>query len=42
MLQDIQAAVSMQALDKRALELTREIGMLPKHVAEIEKKLESH
>ncbi len=32
----------MQALDKRALELTREIATLPKHVAEIEKKLESH
>ena len=42
MLHDIQAAVSMQALDKRALELTREIAMLPKHVGEIEKKLESH
>ena len=42
MLHDIQAAVEIQALDKRAAELTREIGMLPKHVAEIGKKLESH
>lgn len=42
MLPDIQAALALQAIDKRALELTREIEQLPRHVAEIEKKLESH
>ena len=32
----------MQELDRRVNELTREISALPKHTAEIEKKLEIH
>lgn len=42
MLPDIQSALGLQAIDNRALELSREIEQLPRHVAEIEKKLESH
>ena len=42
MLPDISHAIRLQNLDDRAAELTKEIGTLPKHIAEIEKKLESH
>jgi predicted nucleic acid-binding Zn-ribbon protein len=39
---EIQAVVKLQSLDTRATALQKEISALPKHVAEIEKKLESH
>src|SRR5580658_1213870 len=42
MLPDINRAIRLQNLDDRAAELTKEINALPKHIAEIEKKLESH
>jgi len=42
MLPDITHAIRLQNLDDRAAELTKEISALPKHTAEIEKKLESH
>ena len=42
MLPDITHAIRLQNLDDRAAELMKEIGALPKHIAEIEKKLESH
>ena len=42
MLPDISAAVRLQDLDQRTLELTKEISALPKHITGIEKKLEAH
>ena len=42
MLPDLELAVRLQGLDNRVTELTREISALPKHIAEIEKILESH
>jgi uncharacterized protein len=42
MLPDINRAIRLQILDDRAAELIKEIAALPKHIAEIEKKLESH
>src|ERR1700679_42837 len=42
MLPDINRAIRLQILDDRAALLTKEIAALPKHVAEIEKKLEAH
>jgi predicted nucleic acid-binding Zn-ribbon protein len=42
MLPDLQSVVRLQDLDNRVAELTREISALPGHIAEIEKKLESH
>jgi predicted nucleic acid-binding Zn-ribbon protein len=42
MLPDISHAIRLQTLDDRAAELMKEINSLPKHVAEIEQKLESH
>ncbi len=42
MLPDITRAIRLQNLDDRAAELTKEINTLPKHIAEIEKKLEFH
>ncbi len=42
MLPDIQHAIRLQILDDRVTALTKEIATLPKHIAEIEKKLESH
>jgi predicted nucleic acid-binding Zn-ribbon protein len=42
MLPDIQHAIRLQILDDKAGALTKEIAALPKHIAEIEKKLESH
>jgi uncharacterized protein len=42
MLPDINRAIRLQILDDRAAELTKEIAALPKHIAEIEKKLEGH
>lgn len=42
MLPDIQLAIRLQILDDRMAELTREIAALPKHIAEIEKKLDGH
>lgn len=42
MLPDIQHAIRLQLLDDKVNALTKEIGSLPKHIAEIEKKLESH
>lgn len=42
MLPDISRAIRLQNLDDRAAELTKEINALPKHIAEIEKRLESH
>ena len=40
MLPDIQNAVRLQILDDRTAELAKEVTALPKHIAEIEKKLE--
>ena len=40
MLPDITRAIRLQILDDRAAELTKEIAALPKHIAEIEKKLD--
>jgi hypothetical protein len=42
MLPDITRAIRLQNLDDRAAELTKEIASLPRHIAGIEKKLESH
>ena len=42
MLPDLQLAVRLQQIDLRAAELTKEIAALPKHLAEIEKKLFHH
>jgi predicted nucleic acid-binding Zn-ribbon protein len=42
MLDDIKHAIRLQNLDDRTAVLTQEIAALPKHIAEIEKKLESH
>jgi predicted nucleic acid-binding Zn-ribbon protein len=42
MLPDIQHAIRLQILDDRVTALTKEIATLPKHIAEIEKKLEGH
>ncbi|HYP13493.1 MAG TPA: C4-type zinc ribbon domain-containing protein [Bryobacteraceae bacterium] len=39
---EIRAVLKLQSLDQRAAALQKEILALPKHVAEIEKKLESH
>ena len=39
---EISAVVKLQSLDTRAVAFQKEIATLPKHVAEIEKKLESH
>jgi predicted nucleic acid-binding Zn-ribbon protein len=41
MLPDISRAIRLQILDDRAAELTKEIAALPKHIAEIEKKLKT-
>jgi uncharacterized protein len=40
MLPDIQHAIRLQILDDRSAELAKEVAALPKHIAEIEKKLE--
>ena len=40
MLPDIQRAIRLQLLDDRVAELSKEVATLPKHIAEIEKKLE--
>ena len=42
MLPDIQHAIRLQILDDRIGVLTKEIATLPRHIAEIEKKLEGH
>lgn len=42
MIPDIKHAIRLQILDDRITVLTREIATLPKHIAEIEKKLEGH
>lgn len=42
MLPDISHAIRLQNLDDRAAELMKEISALPKHIAEIERRLESH
>ena len=42
MLQDLDLALRLQALDRKIVSLETEIATLPKHIAEIEKKLESH
>lgn len=42
MIPDIQHAIRLQILDDRVTALTKEISTLPKHIAEIEKKLEGH
>src|ERR1700721_156411 len=42
MLPDIANAIRLQIIDDRAGVLTKEIAALPKHIAEIEKKLEGH
>ncbi len=39
MFQDLKLAVRLQEIDNRLADLTREIATLPKHIAEIEKKL---
>jgi uncharacterized protein len=39
---EIQAVVKLQSLDERAAAFQKEIATLPRHVADIEKKLESH
>jgi predicted nucleic acid-binding Zn-ribbon protein len=39
---DLQAVLKLQTLDTRAAALQKEIELLPKQVAEIEKKLEAH
>ncbi len=41
MLPDIEHAIRLQILDDRSAVLAREIAALPKHIAEIEKKLEA-
>jgi hypothetical protein len=42
MLQDLDLALRLQALDRKIMSLETEIATLPKHIAGIEKKLESH
>jgi predicted nucleic acid-binding Zn-ribbon protein len=42
MLPEIESLRELQALDQRIAELTREISYLPKHIAEIESRLDSH
>jgi uncharacterized protein len=42
MLPDIKLAIRLQNLDDRAAVLTKEISALPRHLAEVEQKLESH
>jgi hypothetical protein len=42
MLQDLDLALRLQALDRKIASLETEIATLPKHILEIEKKLESH
>ena len=42
MLPDLKLVIRLQEIDKRLLEFAREIAALPKHVAEIEKKLIAH
>jgi predicted nucleic acid-binding Zn-ribbon protein len=42
MIPDIQHAIRLQILDDKTAALTKEIAALPKHIAEIEKKLEFH
>ena len=42
MLQDLALALRLQALDRKIAALEREISILPKHIAEIETKLEAH
>ncbi len=42
MLPDLQLALRLQAVDRKIAGLETEIATLPKHVAEIEKQLESH
>jgi uncharacterized protein len=39
---EIQAVVRLQSLDERAAAYRKEIAALPKHVSDIERKLESH
>src|SRR3954454_16873792 len=39
---ELEAVLRLQSLDDRAAELRKEIAALPKHVADIEKKLEAH
>jgi len=39
---DIKAILRIQSLDQRATELEKEIAALPKHIAQIEKTLDSH
>jgi predicted nucleic acid-binding Zn-ribbon protein len=42
MLKDLALALRLQAVDRKIASLEAEIAVLPKHVAEIEKKLEAH
>lgn len=42
MLPDLKLVIRLQEIDNRLAELTREIGALPVHIKEIEKKLTSH
>ncbi len=42
MLQDLALALRLQALDRTLAHLANEIATLPKHIAEIEKKLDTH
>jgi predicted nucleic acid-binding Zn-ribbon protein len=42
MLQDLALALRLQALDRTAAHLTNEIATLPKHIAEIERRLDTH
>lgn len=42
MLKDLAFALRLQAVDRKIVSLEAEIATLPKHVAEIEKKLEAH
>ena len=42
MLPDIERAIRLQILDDRAADLTKEVSALPRHISEIEKKLDAH
>ena len=42
MLPDLKMVIQLQGLDARIGDLDKEVSLLPKHVAEIEKALESH
>ena len=42
MLQDLALALQLQAHDRKIMGLENEIATLPKHIADIEKKLDSH